>query len=125
MGDLSTNFSRGEFACKGKNCCGGSAPVNTNLVLALQVLRERIGQPLTITSGFRCIKHNAAVGGAKNSQHLYGTAADITAPKGLNSVELYHLADEIGLFDGLGLYDWGIHVDVRGSNASWDYRTGK
>lgn len=122
---LTPNFKREEFACKGQSCCGGSAPVSINLVLALQALRDRIDQPLTITSGFRCIKHNAAVDGAKTSQHLYGTAADIAVPKGLSPLELYRLADESGLFDGLGLYDWGVHVDVRGTKARWDYRIRK
>lgn len=43
----------------------------------LQPLREAVGHPLQITSGFRSPKVNKAVGGAKNSDHLYGRAADV------------------------------------------------
>lgn len=43
----------------------------------LQPLREAVGHPIQITSGFRSPKVNKAVGGAKNSDHLYGRAADI------------------------------------------------
>lgn len=125
MGDMTKNFNRNEFACKGGNCCGGSAPVSLRLVTALQFLREQAGRPLKINSGFRCVKHNQTVGGAKNSQHLYGTAADIALPQGYSPVQLAALADSLNQFDGIGIYDWGIHVDVRGTNARWDYRTKK
>lgn len=122
MGDLTKNFNRAEFACKGQNCCGNSAPVSVRLVHAIQALRDKLGVPLTINSGFRCVKHNKAVGGAASSQHLYGTAADIKA-KGITPAELFGIAEQLGLFDGIGLYDWGIHVDVRGVKARWDYRS--
>ena len=45
----------------------------------LDPLREAYGKPITVTSGFRCEQLNRAVGGAKNSQHMRGEAADITA----------------------------------------------
>ena len=43
----------------------------------LQPLRDHLGEPVVINSGFRSQAVNMAVGGAKNSQHLYGQAADI------------------------------------------------
>lgn len=43
----------------------------------LQPIRDKYGHPITVTSGYRCPKLNAAVGGVKNSQHLTGEAADI------------------------------------------------
>lgn len=42
-------------------------------------LRQAIGAPITINSGYRCRALNMAVGGASNSLHLWGLAADITA----------------------------------------------
>ncbi len=42
----------------------------------LQPLRDKVG-PVQITSGYRCEALNKAVGGAENSAHLYGLAADI------------------------------------------------
>lgn len=44
----------------------------------LQPIRDRRGSVITVTSGFRCEKLNAAVGGVKTSQHRFGEAADIT-----------------------------------------------
>jgi hypothetical protein len=43
----------------------------------LDPLRELLGQPITVNSGFRSPEVNARVGGATNSQHLFGQAADI------------------------------------------------
>ena len=43
----------------------------------LQPIRDRYGKPIIITSGYRCRALNKAVGGARNSDHLYGCAADI------------------------------------------------
>ena len=42
----------------------------------LQPLRDALGKPITITSGFRCHKLNKLVGGAENSQHKSGEAVD-------------------------------------------------
>lgn len=122
---ITKNFKREEFACKGKTCCGGASPINVKLVEALQKLRETINAPLTVNSGFRCVKHNAAVGGARLSQHVYGTAADIALPKGFTPAQLAAAAQGLNLFDGIGLYDNFVHLDVRGVKAKWDYRTNK
>lgn len=43
----------------------------------LQPLRDAIGIPIGIDSGFRNYEVNHAIGGAKNSQHTEGKAADI------------------------------------------------
>ena len=43
----------------------------------LDNLRGEWGRPIIVTSGYRCKELNAAVGGARNSQHLKGQAADI------------------------------------------------
>jgi len=43
----------------------------------LDPLREAWGAPIIVTSGYRSPKLNAAVGGARGSQHTYGQAADI------------------------------------------------
>ena len=46
----------------------------------LEPLREFTGQPILISSGYRCPALNKAVGGVKNSQHMTGEAADIHIP---------------------------------------------
>lgn len=43
----------------------------------LQSIRDEIGHPIIITSGYRCSALNSLVGGAKNSNHLHGLAVDI------------------------------------------------
>jgi len=73
---ITLNFKRSEFACP---CCGWDI-VNPYLVHRLQVVRDILGAPITITSGCRCYKHNATkeVGGKPGSLHLRGEAADWT-----------------------------------------------
>jgi len=70
---LSPNFTVREFRCR-----DGSdvVMIDESLVMLLQCIREHFGKPITITSGYRTAAHNAAVGGAKSSQHLLGRAAD-------------------------------------------------
>ena len=62
--------------------------------------------------------HNAEVGGVPNSQHVLGTAADITIPE-IGFDRARELAESID-FDGTGFYSpldscvaWFIHVDTR------------
>lgn len=45
----------------------------------LDPLREAWGKPIYVTSGYRCPRLNAAVGGVANSNHMKGLAADIRA----------------------------------------------
>lgn len=47
----------------------------------LEPFRRHLGEPLVISSGYRCPRLNAAVGGVANSQHLKGEAADIRIPR--------------------------------------------
>lgn len=42
------------------------------LLNALQVIRDNLGKPIKITSGYRCPKLNKTVGGVHNSSHLKG-----------------------------------------------------
>lgn len=44
----------------------------------LQPLREALGKPITINSGYRCERLNRAINGSKTSQHMKGEAADCT-----------------------------------------------
>ncbi len=43
----------------------------------LQPIRDFLGNPVKVNSGYRCPRLNAAIGGAKTSQHLEGRAADL------------------------------------------------
>ena len=116
---LSEHFDSSEFACR---CgCGGmdnGAGVNPHLVQVLERMRVILGVPLELSCGYRCPTHNAEVGGVWNSQHVYGTAADVQKPYGVSLQRLYDAAEAAGA-DGIGMYDWGVHVDVRGYAARW------
>ena len=84
----------------------------------LQPLRERIGKPVIINSGFRCKELNQLVGGVSNSQHLKGQAADIHIP-GMGLKEAFSILQRKFIYDQaiLELNKW-IHV----SYDLWDNR---
>lgn len=73
-------FKPVEWRCK---CCQDQSkhPFSEALLVYLDLLRAAHGAPITITSGYRCVAKNAAVGGSPRSYHLTGRAVDITAPK--------------------------------------------
>ena len=115
--DESEFFDREEFRCqcKGKYCNGFPVEPEEELVRVCNEIRRRLGVPVSIVdsggSGVRCTRHNAAVGGVGNSNHLYGRAADLHSNK--HPLEMYRVAEEVlGDAGELGLYDWGIHVGV-------------
>ena len=80
---LSEHFSLGEFTKSGShpevyNIPSHEAIANlTNLSKWLEVLRERVGTPIIINSGYRSPQLNRKIGGATNSNHLTGCAVDI------------------------------------------------
>jgi len=113
---LTDNFNLAEFECR--HC--GTVKLCPELVRRLQQIRDIVGSAVEVTSGYRCPTHNKNVGGASNSQHLTGRAADINTH--LTPEELYAIADEIFFDGGLGLYSWGIHVDTRGHRARWNHK---
>lgn len=114
-----TNFERHEFACNDGHCkhCGGVAPMDGRIVLRCDVLRDKLGFPLKVNSGFRCFKHNEKIGGATNSYHKKGLAVDLTAGSKQRIELLWMQARKdpvIQARGGLILYPWGIHIDIRG-----------
>lgn len=114
---LSRYFTRGEMQCP---CCA-VLKINPKLLQALEGLRVAAdNRPIKVNSAYRCEKHNANVGGAKHSQHLYGNAADIVI-EGLSPVEVAKLARDIGHFKGggIGLYRTFVHVDVGPGPRRW------
>lgn len=92
----------------------------TKLIEAvLDPLREWYGKPIRVNSGYRCEALNKAVGSkAKNSQHLYGEAADITAGSKEENEKLFNYIKDNLEFDQL----------INESNFSWvhvSYREGR
>lgn len=111
MGDLSPHFNRSEF--RDRHARPGSAAatspfVHPLLVRVLEHLRAIDSRPLSIVSGFRTPATNRRVGGATNSQHLRGRAADIQGGRFTVAQAVAAGARGVGHCDG-----WVVHVDVR------------
>lgn len=87
--------------------------------IVLDPLREWYGKPIRVNSGYRCKVLNKAVGSkAKNSQHLYGEAADITVGSKTENEKLFNYIKDNLPFDQL----------INESNFSWvhvSYREGR
>lgn len=81
----------------------------------LQPLRDLIGKPININSGFRCEKLNTAIGGSSNSQHMYGQAADIES-FGYSNWALFNAIRQNFYFDQLILE---YHKPQEGPNSGW------
>lgn len=122
---LTKNFNLQEFDCKdGTKVPAEFLPNVQKVANNLQVLRDYLGVPVRITgSGYRTAKHNKKVGGAKNSQHLTASGADINAdgytPKQLAAEIEKLIAAGKMVQGGIGIYSNFVHYDIRGTRARW------
>lgn len=102
------------------NTPDAQAKANLTALVAnvLDPLREKWGAPIVVTSGFRSVKLNRAVGGAARSQHCKGQAADIRSVSDTkkDNKRLFELIKASNLpFDQLideYDYDW-VHISFR------------
>jgi hypothetical protein len=108
------SFSPAEIACRGT----GAIKINSEAMDKLQSLRDRLGKPLIVRSGYRSPSHNRAVGGAPASKHMLGTAFDI-AMSNHDPVAFAEAAHAVG-FLGFGTYPRSgfMHIDL-GPARSW------
>lgn len=86
-------------------------------VNVLEPLRAAVGKPLVVSSGYRCARLNALVGGVGNSQHMTGEAVDLQV-RGLHAADLYEMVKKSGVpFDQCGLEGTGrrawVHISYR------------
>ena len=81
------------------------------VVNLLQPLRDLLQRPLIVSSGYRSPALNQAVGGAKNSQHMRGEAADVSCKGALETLLLAQTVLRSGLpFDQMILYKSLLHL---------------
>lgn len=121
---LSSHLSRSEIACK---CGCGFDSVSSATVDLFERIRELCCKckgkdvPIAVSSGCRCPKHNAAIGGLKNSQHVRGNALDLICPNGVSMDEFHGVCLACNPNGGVGFYRKRcfIHVDTRGQKARW------
>jgi len=98
--------------------------IHPGLLVAFQYVRDRIGVPLIVRSGYRSEAHNRKVNGSENSFHLHGMAIDVIADVDknyeLNYLQrIFQLANEAGC-GGVKLYrdKRFVHFDV-GPDREW------
>lgn len=91
----------------------------------LQLVRDALGTPITVSSGYRCPELNKAVGGSKSSQHQLALAADIHA-KGYTAQELFNFIagsnfgfDQL-ILERVGGKEW-VHISVQPKERNDDF----
>ena len=126
MGNLSPHFDSREFACND----AAQTPVppeymdNVRLLAQqLEVVRQKIGMAIVVSSGYRTPEHNVAINGAVGSQHLTAKGVDVYALMGM--AELYCVFEQLIAAGrirngGLGAYaDGHVHYDT-GAVRRWN-----
>lgn len=108
---VASNFTVKEF----KSSDSKIVFIHKLLPQGLQKIRDKVGKAVKLTNAYRTDSHNSRVGGASNSYHLYGMAADIYV-EGMTPVQLAKIID--GLFPDkycvIAYTKKGIvHFDVR------------
>lgn len=93
----------------------------------LQKIRDAFGRSIVVNSAFRCEKLNKAVGGASNSDHKFGCAADIESVGDKYNKQLWNVINKLAtngeielrqIIDEYGL-SW-IHISI--NNKYNDHR---
>jgi uncharacterized protein YcbK (DUF882 family) len=122
---LTKNFELSEFACHdGTPVPKALMPNVQELADNLQVLRDDLGEPLHVISGFRTDAWNKKVGGKPKSYHKKAMAGDVTAksytPKQVAArIEKLIAAGKMKQ-GGLGIYKGFVHYDIRGVKSRWN-----
>lgn len=121
------------------NCKDGTAyPVEWRalrahpLAVEFEHVRATIGgfmgrpTPIHIGSGYRTESWNARIKGSRGSRHIQGIAIDLWTPKAIGLLDFLDIVLIVakrpgGRIRGIGVYPWGIHIDIRegGRIARW------
>jgi zinc D-Ala-D-Ala carboxypeptidase len=122
---LSPYFSSREMSCHCSYPDCKKQMISKSLIGKLGTIRKEIGQPLIVTSAYRCTKYqeflraagvNTVV--AKLSQHELGNAADVVPKDGKMEGFEGVCSKE---FDSIGLAKSFLHLDLRIGKRRWIY----
>jgi len=103
----------------------GSLKIALELVRKLDQLREMLGKPIVINSGYRTPETNRLVGGSPTSSHLYGLAVDIKCLSSATRFSIIQNAMMLG-FRRIGVANNFVHLDIdpeKVQDVMWTYRT--
>ena len=135
-GQITRNIWLSEIACKDEK---QTLALNSDILKFAYIIQDFIYFlekeykcyiQVEFTSWYRTVDHNKQVGGADDSKHLLGIAADCKFFKFINeklkqisTYEIHKKAKKFRQFKGLGLYDTFNHLDIRdGEFKEWDER---
>jgi len=108
--DKYPNFTKEEFDCSETNC---NQMVHSFMAL-LQQLRDELGEPIRITSGYRDPRHSVEASKSAPGVHTRGLACDI-ACDGQQAYKIIQIAIKLG-FTGIGVKQSGhgrfVHLDT-------------
>ena len=121
---LTENFNINEFECHDGTGVPWDLVENVQkLANNLQVLRDTIGKPIHVVSGYRNPTYNKRIGGAKRSYHMKAMAADIRVngmtPKAIKAAIEILITEGKMEQGGIGLYKTFVHYDNRGRRSRW------
>lgn len=107
--DSSKHFRAYEF--DSPDSPGSGLMMNQEFVERLDKMRDAMGMPLSVVSGFRTPTHNNAVGGEPNSAHLRGLAVDFAAIGSSSRASIIIAAVQAG-FSRIGIGTSFVHIDT-------------
>jgi hypothetical protein len=125
---LSRNFSLQEMIVSQTAARRGLSNIPTEPVIEelkrlcrtiLEPLRTTVGRPIVVSSGYRSLEVNKAVGGSATSAHVFGKAADIIVP-GLSPFQVCKIAKDMNLpYDQVILeFDSWTHISSANDEAN-------
>lgn len=108
------HFKRDEMKCRcgGKYCNGFPAEPSEKLMKLADRVREHFNAPAIVSSGVRCEKHNANVGGVANSRHKLGTAMDFCIKDMPSSIVLAYVQAQAETHYAYAIDGSYVHMDV-------------
>lgn len=102
-------FKKSEFRCK---CGCGADKMEEKLIRVADRVRGHFGKPVTVSSGRRCSKHNANVGGVSNSRHLSGKAMDFCVSGKSSAQVLEYVQKQSEIRYAYAIDGSYVHMDV-------------